>query len=463
MTPFKVACEHCDASFKINDSSRIGKRVKCPRCGEAFTIPKPAEDEEEEFDEPPVKPSRRMPGKAAKAGGGRARKVEKKEKPSAVMWIGGGVGFVVGLVVMLWLTGFFSSGPAAAPVAQPAALPPAGPSIALILDRLPRETEVVMHFRVKDALASPLIAGLRTPEFDAQLASPNPLIPGTTVSGLETITVAMSNFTHQLSEQKRLALSSPPKPGTSPFPEPLILVTLNDPLTPEFLNFPPESAIKHGGTTIYRRPQPLPFAPPCLAILDPKVVALGSEQQLKALVDQPSGNGATGDFQLLDGKSHVAVAICPRTIIQQAERLAINNVELPQLHRELHQLVKKGGKAIAVQFSMTSDVEAGVSVQAADASKLADVQAAFEAQFLQKMREGVSAPGAASDPILTGLKPVIDGMKVTSTGDRVSATAVLSKDTVMGFGQMGMTMAGPAMMNFTPPPAGATAAPAAAP
>jgi predicted Zn finger-like uncharacterized protein len=465
MTPFKVACEHCDASFKINDASKIGKRVKCPRCGEAFTIPGPAAEEDDEFDdvdEPPAKPVRRIP---AKTGGRRSRKVDKKENSPVVMWVGSGVGFVFGLVAMLWLTGFFSSG-APAPVAtQPAAPPPAGPAIAMILDRLPMDTEVVMHFRIKDAMASPLVAGLRTPEFDAQLKGPNPLIPGTTVSGIETITLAMSNVTTQLSEQKRLAGTSPPKPGANPLPEPLVLVTLNDPLTPEFMNLPPESAIKHGSVTIYRIPQTMmPGTPPCLAIIEPRIVALGSEQQLMALVDQPSGNGATADFQLLDGRSHVAMAICPRNIVQQVERLAVNNIVPPDLHRALHQFVTKGGKAAALQLSLTSDVEAGVSVQAADSAKVAELQAAFEEQ-VKAARDQIGSPAAASNPMLAQFKPVVEGIKVATAGDRVSASAVLPKDTVVGFGQMAMAFAPmPAMMNGGPSPGLPTApTPAAAP
>jgi predicted Zn finger-like uncharacterized protein len=462
MSPFKVACEHCDASFKIADASKIGKRVKCPKCGEAFTIRKPADEddfEDDDFDEEPAKPIRRGP---AKKGGGSSKKAKSSEGLPVPLLIGGGVGVVVLLFAGLWLAGVFGGGssrpqPVAAQAAPPP--PPAGPSISAILDRLPVDTEVVMHFRLKDAMSSPLVTGLRTPEFDAQLKTPNPLIPGTTVSGMETITLALSNFTLQLSEQKRLGqtAATPPRTGPMPFPvEPLILVTLNDPLTAEFLGFPPESAVKHGSTTLYRRPQSMPGMPPCLAIIDPKVVALGTELQLKTLVDQPSGSSAAADFQLLDTRSQVAIAICPRNIVQQVERLAVNNVELPQMHRELHQFVGKGGKSIGLNLTFNSDLEAGVTVLASDPMKLPDLQTIVDAQ-VKAIQAGLNAPAAASNPMMAALKPVVEGIKVAATVDRVSASTVVPKDTLVGFGQMGMAMAGPLMMG--PPPTGGPATP----
>jgi hypothetical protein len=237
-------------------------------------------------------------------------------------------------------------------------------------------------------------------------------------------------------------------------------VTLTDPLTADFLGFPAESGMKHGSVTIYRHPTPMPFAPKWLAIIEPKVVALGTEQQLKTLVDQPSGNGVAADFQLLEGTSQVAMAICPRNIVQQVERLAVNNVELPQLHQELNQFVAKGGRAVALQLSLTSDIEAAIVAQASDASKAADVQAALEAQ-VQAAREGVNAPAGPLNPVVAGLKPVMEKIQVVVAGDRVSATATIPRETIDGLGQMAAAMAGPALMSPSPSvPAGSpTAAP----
>jgi len=465
MAPFKIACEHCDASFKISDPAKIGKRVKCPKCGEPFTVRKPDDEDDfggDDFDAPPAKPARRPP---VKKGGGSVRKAPAKDGPSVMMLAGGGAGVVVLLLGTLWLAGMFGgSTPPAVAIQPEVAAPPqaSGPAISAILDRLPGTAEVVVHVRVKDAMSTPLVAGLRTPDFDAQFKAPNPLIPGTTISGIETITLAMSNVSLQLSEQKRLA-AVPGAGGTPVATEPLVLVTLNDPLTPEFLNFPPESAVKHGSATIYRRPQPmLPGTPPCLLIVEPKIVALGTEPQLQTLLSQTSAEGAAADFKLLEANSHLAVAICPRNIVQQIERLAINNLEPPALHRELNQFVAKGGKSFGLQLSLTSDLEAAVTVLAADPAKLSELQAIVDAK-VKSMQDEFAAATVATNPMLAALKPVVDGLNVAASGDRVSVATVMPKDALVGLGQMGMAMAGPMMMNVAAPPGPPGESPTAAP
>ncbi len=455
MAPFKVSCEHCDASFKISDASKIGKRVKCPKCAEPFTIRNPdAEDDEidDEFDEEPVaRPARRPAGK----------KAAPKSKPSSdgnstLIYVGGGAAAVVLIFGLMWLGGMFGGSTPPQPVAQkPAAPPPADAvPIAALLDRLPPDTEVVMHFRIKDALASPLATGLRTPQFDAQLQSPNPIIPGTTASGINSLTVALSNVTLSLSEQKRIG----GPPGALPIAvEPIVFVTLNDPLTPEFLNFPPESAIQHGSNTIYKRPGPaMPGMPPCLCIVEPKVVLLGTEPQVKAVLDQSSPSGMAGDFNVVDGQSHVMLAICPRAIQQQIERLAINNMESPALHTQINRFSSKGGKAMGVFLTLTSDLEGGVLLQATAAEKLADVQATLEEQ-VKSMHEAFQSPAMASNPMLSPLKPIVDAVNVSSAGDRVTASATVPKDTLVALGQSAMALAGPMMMQqMGPPPQSAT-------
>ncbi|HVJ86086.1 MAG TPA: zinc-ribbon domain-containing protein [Caulifigura sp.] len=455
MAPFKVSCEHCDASFKISDSSKIGKRVKCPKCAEPFTIRKPdAEDDEfdDDFDEEPVaRPARRPAGKKAAS-----KSKSSSDSNSTLIYIGGGAAAVVVIFGLMWLGGMFGGSTPPQPVAQKPAAPPADAvPIAALLDRLPPDTEVVMHFRIKDALASPLATGLRTPQFDAQLQSPNPLIPGTTASGINSLTVALANVTLSLSEQKRLggAPGAARGPGALPIAmEPIVFVTLNDPLTPEFLNFPPESAIQHGSNTIYKRPGPaMPGTPPCLCIVEPKVVLLGTEPQVKAVLDQASPSGMAGDFNVVDGQSHVMLAICPRAIQQQIERLAINNMESPALHTQISQFASKGGKAMGVFLTLTSDLEGGVLLQASAAEKLADVQATLEEQ-VKSMHAAFQSPAMASNPMLAPLKPIVDAVKVTSAGDRVTASATVPKDTLVALGQSAMALAGPMMMQQMAPP-----------
>jgi len=45
-----VKCTHCDSSLKLKDKSAIGKKAKCPKCGELFVV-SPAEDDLEVVDD----------------------------------------------------------------------------------------------------------------------------------------------------------------------------------------------------------------------------------------------------------------------------------------------------------------------------------------------------------------------------------------------------------------------------
>lgn len=53
---FRISCPSCSKRLKFKDQSRVGKRVKCPQCGESFVIALPDTDDEVEMElvQPPV-------------------------------------------------------------------------------------------------------------------------------------------------------------------------------------------------------------------------------------------------------------------------------------------------------------------------------------------------------------------------------------------------------------------------
>jgi predicted Zn finger-like uncharacterized protein len=450
MTPFKVSCEHCDASFKISDASKIGKRVKCPKCAEPFTIRNPDgdADEEDEFgdedDMPQARSSRRIPSK--KPTGKRKKSSSKNDSP-VMLWAGIGAVVVVVALGGLWAGGFLGGGAAVAKPQEPAVpkLPTAG-SLAMVLDRLPAETEVLLHFRVKDALASPLAMGLRTPEFDAQLKSPNPFVPGTTVSDINTMTVAMVGVTEFLSEQKlKMASSgSSVRPTGPPIPtDPLILVALNDPINTSLLGFTPEQTLKHGEMTYYKRAEGLPpGAPDCLAIIDARLIAVGNESRVKAALDQQSASGLAADFGFLESRSHVTLAVCPRFLKQQIDRLAVSNIEFPQALNVLNQFQQKGGKTLGLQLELQTGLETQVAVLAAEEAQAGALQAEFDT-LIKSARESFASPAMASNPMIGPFKDVVEAIKVTTTGARIAASASIPKETLTNVGGMAYGMAAP--------------------
>ena len=66
--PISAVCEHCDARLKLKNPDVEGKKIKCPKCGEAFVVKvagapaaavkkpvrkKPSDDDESFLDDEP--------------------------------------------------------------------------------------------------------------------------------------------------------------------------------------------------------------------------------------------------------------------------------------------------------------------------------------------------------------------------------------------------------------------------
>lgn len=39
MEPFEIACPHCDGKLRVAATNLLGRKVKCPKCREPFTVP----------------------------------------------------------------------------------------------------------------------------------------------------------------------------------------------------------------------------------------------------------------------------------------------------------------------------------------------------------------------------------------------------------------------------------------
>src|SRR5690606_19784330 len=47
MQPFETACPHCTGTLRVSDPRLLGRKVKCPKCGERFQIHPPGENAEQ--------------------------------------------------------------------------------------------------------------------------------------------------------------------------------------------------------------------------------------------------------------------------------------------------------------------------------------------------------------------------------------------------------------------------------
>jgi len=131
----KLACPSCGVGLRVADTLPAGKRIKCPKCGDAFPVPAggdapprprkaapPPEEEENPFelvDETPAPRKRRK--KPKKAAGNQALVVG--------LALGGATLLIAAVVLAVTLWPSKNSGTAAANTAAPVALAPGGDSL----------------------------------------------------------------------------------------------------------------------------------------------------------------------------------------------------------------------------------------------------------------------------------------------------------------------------------------------
>ena len=71
-----VECPSCLAKLNLADSSKLGKKIRCPKCTEVFTPE--ASDDDEEFDDEIEDEPKRGASKKPSVGGAAASKGAKK-------------------------------------------------------------------------------------------------------------------------------------------------------------------------------------------------------------------------------------------------------------------------------------------------------------------------------------------------------------------------------------------------
>lgn len=220
-----VECSSCSAKLGLPDESKLGKKIRCPKCSEVFVAtaakasgakaakPKPKKSDDDEFnfdesemedtseqeDEEVARPSR------AKSGSKKGAKGKGKKKTSGgnlPLLIGGGVAFVLLLAVGSYLM-FGRGGAEPAPVpqqpiAQQAVAAPVVDSPAdkmLSLKWLPAETELIVHLKVGELFDAPLLKTLTSnPRVQTQLQVMLQT-SGLTPSDIDSLTFGIRGFT----------------------------------------------------------------------------------------------------------------------------------------------------------------------------------------------------------------------------------------------------------------------------
>ena len=219
MAKVSVECPGCFAKLNLPDRSKLGKKIKCPKCAEVFVAEAPDDDDDDtemlDEDDAPAKASSRR--KRPAVGGG--KKPSKKSGGSGggnnAALIGGGIaGLLVLVVAGLYFGGVFGGKqPLPAVVAEvvPVAPPPvvAAPKVEispaekmLALRWMPADTELLIHVKVADIWQAPLLkAALDTPQVAAGVADFQKQM-GLLPTEIESVTLGVADLTGALLRSK---------------------------------------------------------------------------------------------------------------------------------------------------------------------------------------------------------------------------------------------------------------------
>jgi len=232
MAKVSIACPGCSAKLNLADRSKLGKRIKCPKCAEVFVAEAPEDDDDTEMPDEDDAPVKSSGGRKRPIAGGAKKKSGKKSGGSGGgnkgLLIGGGVAAMLVLVVAgLYFGGAFGGKqPLPAPPAVVEAAPPpvvVAPKIEispaekmLALRWMPADTELLIHVKVADIWQAPLLkATLDTPQVAAGVAEFQKAM-GLLPTEIESVTLGVADLTGAMLRSKSAGAPPPAPPGSGP-------------------------------------------------------------------------------------------------------------------------------------------------------------------------------------------------------------------------------------------------------
>lgn len=206
-----IQCPGCLAKLNLADSSKLGKKIKCPKCSDIF-VAKVNDDEDlddiEEEDAPAKSKGKRTapPKKGGRKGG------SSSSGPNIPLIAGGSVALIALIGAGLFFSGFFGGAkplpappvepvpapvavappaPVAAPPAQPAAPPITATEKTLGLRWMPAQTELIVHLKVADVMQAALLKQAFENPMAAMAMAEMKKNTGVAATDIESVTIGL--------------------------------------------------------------------------------------------------------------------------------------------------------------------------------------------------------------------------------------------------------------------------------
>ena len=457
MAKVSVECPGCGAKLSLPDRSKLGKKIKCPKCSDAFVAEAP-DDDADAFDEAEA------PAKSTstrKRGGGATGKKSSGKKSgggsgggNGVM-IGGGIAAAVVLLIAgLFLAGVFGGSKpepvaAPAPIAAPAAPAPAPvnpitPAERMLALRwLPADTELLIHVKLADIWTAPLLkSALELPQVAAGVAE---FQKQTTLqpTEIESITLGVADLSGALLRTKSAGETPPPPGATGPsFGPPGMPPNPFGSLRPEDQRFvvvirtkqavdlktlletaPGTQQKEKNGKTYFEAPiKPLQPASGGWAA-DSNTLIFGTMADMLATIDRGETVTPRKEFSGVEHASHIVLA----SVVKEAKPEDLPaGIEIPAPLAMMQSSIKDYGvQRLSLGLSIKGGFELNIAAASSNADGSKKMKAELETQ-LEQLKGQFGFIKATAPPLLGDLgQMLIDNVKLDEQSQQVRvATSV---------------------------------------
>ena len=414
-TRITIECSHCGAKLNLADSSKLGKKIKCPKCSEVFVASSDELDDDfdeleddEADDEMPMRRGKKSgvatAGKKGTAKSGKGKKGKKKSSGSNMgLIIGGAVGAVVllgGLVGVLFAVGLFSgaveidpnqiivnsqpgSGAFSALLKEqvppgPKPIPARGP-VPEVAKWLPADTEFVVHFRPADVLDSPLVKDvLKSMQFDKQLDAATAEW-GIKPADIESVTIGVAQLdkAQQQIQQAQMAMMTGGPPPLSGGGMPALgVIKLKKPVTYDDLTKfslsvapdQPVNKVQHAGKEYLESKDPKTNMTGSAYLASDTIIVTGDTPSVKAAMEQGAVSKPLPNFGFVDWTDQLTLAIAPQDSDAMRQQMSAGMKANPMLAVALRPIAE-GADGFSLGLTVKGGVEAEIAVGCTDAEK----------------------------------------------------------------------------------------------
>ena len=441
MAKVSIECPGCFAKLNLPDRSKLGKKIKCPKCAEVFVAEAPDDDDDDtEMLDEDAAPAKGSGGRQRGAVGG-GKKPGKKGGGSGggnnAAVIGGGVAALAVVVAVLFFSGVFGGGnrplPAppdaiavVAPVAAPAGPPPTvAPPKAVIspaekmlaLRWMPADTELILHVKVAEIWQAPLLKGLTdSPQTAKPLQDMQKLI-GLGPTDIESVTLGISDLNGIQSASMMAAMGMPP--AANQF-KGLVVARSKKPLSQSaILQASPDlKSVAHNGKSYFLIPTPPgPPGQPVVEVggwvADANTFVMGGPNELKSAMDKGETVLPRKELSFVDATSHIVLVVAPKD--PQAMRQGQPSPSLPGMPpqiAEMQQTINESMQGFGLGINIRGGFELQTSLLLKDSAGAAKVKTGLEAA-LAEGRQQFDAVKATAPPLLGDLGQIlIDNLKI---------------------------------------------------